>query len=58
MLVGTPRFFYIAKMTSHVATADAKKVGGFSGLYAFALERVELFHNGEKVGGVVWNGGG
>jgi len=58
VFIGVPRFFYIAKMASHITAADAEKVGGFSGLDALALEGVELFHDGEEVGGVVFNGGG
>ena len=45
-------------MTSHVAAADAQKVGGFSGLYAFALKGVKLFHDREEAEGMVLDGGG
>ena len=44
---GVPAVFHVAPDAADIAAAEPDEVSGFSLVEAFALEGVELFHNGE-----------
>jgi hypothetical protein len=44
VVFGIPRFFHIAPVAAHIATANPDKIGSFPGVPPLTLKRIKLLH--------------